>query len=204
MLEALDLTARRGDATLFTNLSLRVPPGQALLVTGANGTGKTTLLRILAGLTMPFAGVIRWCNETVAPLSERIRQDAIFVGHLPALKDELSAAENLQSLVQLAGGDASAADVHSALAAVALERQRALPARVLSQGQRRRLGLARLSLLRRPLWFLDEPATALDAAGIAVLITAMAQHLATGGVIVAATHQPLELPVATTRSLGLS
>ncbi len=204
MLEALDLTARRGDATLFTNLSLRVPPGQALLVTGANGTGKTTLLRILAGLSLPFAGVIRWCNETVAPLSERIRQDAIFVGHLPALKDELSAEENLQSLVQLAGGDASAEDVHSALAAVALERQRALPARVLSQGQRRRIGLARLSLLRRPLWLLDEPATALDAAGLALLTTAMAQHLATGGMIVAATHQQLDLPVATTRSLGLS
>ncbi len=204
MLEALDLTARRGDVTLFANLALRVPPGQALLVTGANGAGKTTLLRILAGLTLPFAGVIRWRNETVAPFSERIRQDATFAGHLPALKDELSAEENLQSLVQLAGGVAGADEVRGALAAVALERQHALPARVLSQGQRRRIGLARLALLRRPMWLLDEPATALDAAGLALLTTAMAQHLATGGTIVAATHQRLELPAAIVQSLALT
>jgi heme exporter protein A len=204
MLEAIDLAARRGFTRLFASLSLRVEPGCALLVTGANGTGKTTLLRILAGITAPAAGHVRWRGEDVTPFSDPVRQDTVFCGHLAALKDELTAEENLASLVALAGEPAESATLRDALANVALDKQSGLPARVLSQGQRRRVGLARLVLTRRPLWLLDEPATALDTEGVALLTRLLAGHLERGGCAVAATHQTLNLPAAHVRMLALS
>jgi heme exporter protein A len=164
MLEAQDLAARRGYSQLFTGLSFRVAAGEALVITGANGTGKTTLLRMLAGLSAPTEGVIRWEGRPVAPFDPGLRH---------------------------------------ALDAVALGQRRSLPARVLSQGQRRRIGLARLSLLHRPLWILDEPVTALDAAGIALLAKLVADHLEDGGLAVAATHAPLGLPEERVRALAL-
>jgi heme exporter protein A len=116
-----------------------------------------------------------------------------FAGHLPSLKDELTAEENLASLVALEGAAPSREAIGDALDNVALSRQRALPARVLSQGQRRRIGLARLSLISRPLWLLDEPLAALDAAGAELLARLLTGHLAGGGLAVAATHAPLGL-----------
>jgi len=204
MLEAQDLTARRGAATLFTGLAFRVDAGRALIITGANGTGKTTLLRILAGLTMPAEGNVRWRGDPVAPFSQQLREDAVFVGHAPALKDELTAEENLRALVDLTATHRSAAEVSAALTSVALDAQRKLPARVLSQGQRRRIGLARLGLSRRPLWLLDEPATALDSAGLGLLTQMIAQQLATGGTVIAATHHALDLPAERVATLALS
>jgi heme exporter protein A len=204
MLEAQDLTARRGAAMLFTGVAFRVDAGRALLITGANGTGKTTLLRILAGLTMPEAGSVRWRGEAVEPFASALREDVVFIGHAPALKDELTAEENLRSLVELTATHPSDADMSAALTSVALDAQRKLPARVLSQGQRRRIGLARLQLSRRPLWLLDEPATALDAAGLGSLTQMIAQQLAIGGTVVAATHQTLDLPTERVATLALS
>jgi len=204
MLEAIDLAARRGSSHLFSSLSFSVESGCALFVTGANGTGKTTLLRILAGLGAPYAGMVRWRGENVAPFVQHLREHVVYGGHLPALKDELSAEENLATLVALMGETAAPADLRNALASVSLNRQAGLPARALSQGQRRRLGLARLTLTRRPLWLLDEPATALDAAGIALLKRLLTGHLERGGCALVATHQPLELPAAHVRALSLS
>jgi len=204
MLEAIDLAARRGYARLFSSLSFRVEPGCALFITGANGTGKTTLLRILAGLGAPFAGTVRWRGVDVAPFAQRLREDVVYGGHLPALKDELSAEENLATLVALMGETVAPANLRDALASVSLDRQASLPARALSQGQRRRLGLARLTLTHRPLWLLDEPATALDTAGIALLKRLLTGHLERGGCALVATHQPLELPAAHVRALALS
>lgn len=204
MLEAQKLAARRGLARLFAGLTFRVDAGEALVVTGANGTGKTTLLRMLAGLSAPAEGEIRWNGRPTAPFDPALRSALAFAGHLPSLKDELTAEENLASLVALAGEKVPAEAIRGALDDVALSRQRALPARVLSQGQRRRIGLARLALLPRPLWILDEPVTALDAAGTELLARLVAGHLAKGGLAVAATHAPLGLPAARVRPLALA
>ena len=204
MLEACDLAAQRGTTRLFSSLSFRVEPGSALFITGANGTGKTTLLRILAGLGAPVAGRVRWRGSDVPPFAPSLRQDALYSGHLTALKDELTAKENLAALVSLTGETAGSAQLNDALASVALERQAGLPARVLSQGQRRRVVLARLTLSRRPLWLLDEPATALDAEGTALLKQLLASHLDGGGSALVATHQALDLPTSQSRTLTLS
>src|SRR5450631_205111 len=203
MLGAERLAAQRGGVTLFANVEFALGPGEALLVTGANGSGKTTLLKIVAGLAQPDAGTLDWRGAAVAPFAAEARATTLYIGHATALKDELTAEENLISLARLHGAAADAATVNDALRAWTLEPQRALPARVLSQGQRRRIGLARLRLVRRPLWVLDEPATALDAAGVATLQALLAEHLAQGGIAVIATHQDLALPAGSRRTLQL-
>ena len=204
MLEAHELAAQRGRARLFEGLSFRVDAGTVLVVTGANGTGKTTLLRMLAGLSAPAHGQIRWMGRTCAPFDAELRASLAFAGHAPALKDELTAEENLAVLMALAGESVAHGALTNALDAVALGAKRRLPARVLSQGQRRRIGIARLLLLNRPLWVLDEPVTALDAAGIAMLAEIVAGHLDRGGVAVAATHAPLNLSGEHVHSLELA
>jgi heme exporter protein A len=204
MLEAHDLSARRGFTQLFSGLSFKVLAGEVLVITGANGTGKTTLLRILAGLSAPAAGTIAWNGQTVRPFDPVLRSALAFAGHHPALKDELTAEENLAALVGLSEGLVSKDAIGAALDAVALSRQRRLPARVLSQGQRRRIGLARLTLVKRLLWLLDEPVTALDAAGTALLARLVGEHVKAGGLAIAATHTPLDLPQARMRSLALA
>jgi len=204
MLQTQNLAARRGETLLFSEVSFSLAAGTALVIGGPNGSGKTTLLRILAGLTQPAEGMLSWRGEPVRPFDPRLRAETLFIGHVPALKDELTALENLASLASLHGGDVGAERLREALAAWSLSRQRSLPARVLSQGQRRRIGLARFSLVSRALWLLDEPATALDDAGIASLCAAVAAHLANGGVAVIATHQELALPSAASRSLRLT
>ncbi|MEP6678771.1 MAG: cytochrome c biogenesis heme-transporting ATPase CcmA [Betaproteobacteria bacterium] len=203
MLEAQDLAAERGQARLFRGVAFRIEPGCALAVTGSNGSGKTTLLRILAGLSAPAAGSVRLAGIPVKPFDPRLREAIAFGGHLPALKDELTALENLESLTALAGTRVTHAVLREALDRVALARPQALPARVLSQGQRRRIGLARLRVLRKPLWILDEPATALDREGNALFDSMLAEHLDDGGAAVVATHQPIDLPPARVSALAI-
>ena len=203
VLEAERLEARRGYTTLFARVAFTVHAGEALLVNGPNGSGKTTLLRIVAGLTQPFDGEVRWRNQPVEPFSAAMRNDVAFNGHLPALKDELSAEENLAYWIALDCGTCSHMTFGDALDKVALGRQRRLPARVLSQGQRRRVGLARLLLSCRRLWILDEPLTALDADGVDVLRELLDEHLERGGLCVAASHQALPLTKAREKTLTL-
>jgi heme exporter protein A len=203
MLEAQDVAGQRGAALLFSGLSFALRPGTVLFVTGPNGSGKTTLLRIVAGLTQPARGRLRWDGADVDAFDPALRAATVFIGHAAALKEELTAEENLASLVALHGAKAEADALTGALTDWTLSRQRKLPARVLSQGQRRRIGLARLRLVQRPLWVLDEPTSALDAAGIEALQEQIGTHLARGGMALIATHRELALPAGTSRSLSL-
>ena len=204
--DALDverLGARRGLVTLFAGVTFSIAAGEALIVTGRNGSGKTTLLRIVAGLTAPLEGEVQWRRKIVRPFDARLRRAVTFSGHMLALKDELTTEENLAAAVTLDGEKSPASTLTQALNVVALEQQRTLPVRVLSQGQKRRIGLARLYLSRRPLWILDEPLTALDTDGVAVLGTLLERHLERGGLCIAASHQPLPVATPRTRALAL-
>jgi heme exporter protein A len=174
---------------VFSDISFRVAAGGALLLTGPNGAGKSTLLRLLAGLGRIEAGRLLWQGEAaLADLPSHAARVA-YLGHLDALKLGLSAVENLRPW-------AGHLAVATALEAVGLSALAALPARLLSAGQRRRLALARLLLRPAPLWLLDEPTLGLDAASVARFGTMLARHRATGGLVVAATHLPLPLPDA--------
>ncbi len=205
MLEAQQLATQRGPVTLFTDVDFVLGSGEALVVSGANGSGKTTLLRVTAGLTHASRGSIKWRGNAIAPFDSELRAAVLYIGHATALKDELNAEENLLALASLnAASTPDRAAAREALAAWSLDRQRGLFARVLSQGQRRRVALARLNLARRPLWVLDEPATAIDAAGVAQLERLIASHLSRGGIAVIATHQDLAIEAGRTRALRLS
>jgi len=203
MLEAQQLAAQRGSAALFANVDFTLRSGEALMVTGANGSGKTTLMKIAAGLTRPVAGRLSWLGTAVSPFDPALRASTLYIGHTPALNDDLTAEENLCALVRLHGSQADTATIRSALSAWSLEAQRALPARALSQGQRRRVGLARLRLLQRALWVLDEPTTALDSDGVALLEQHISSHLAGGGIALVATHVDLALNAGAKRKLHL-
>lgn len=201
LLEARALCARRGNVDLFAGLSLAVTEGELLMIRGPNGSGKTTLLRMLAGLTLPSAGEIAWRGQAVGPMDARLRQSVLYHGHAAGVKDDLSTLENLEFSLELAGIDAQPPIIDAALKRVGLYARRHLPARRLSQGQRRRLGIARLLLAAQPLWILDEPGTALDSNGIALLAETVAEHLEQGGAALVATHQDLGIPSARAREL---
>jgi heme exporter protein A len=178
----------RGGREVFGGLDFEVQAGQALAVSGPNGAGKTSLLRLIAGLLAPAAGSI----ELGGGNSElMLGEQAHYLGHRDALKASLSVGENLAFWRDFLGGDA--ANATASLAAVGLAHTAQLPAAVLSAGQRRRLSIARLLCVRRPVWLLDEPTSALDAAGQAMFAGVMRDHLNRGGLIVAATHMPLEV-----------
>lgn len=191
LLQATGLTCHRGVARLFSGLSMQASAGEAVCVRGANGSGKTTLLRCLAGLVRPDGGSIRWDGVSIDGHPEAFRADLAYVGHLPSLKDDLTADENLDFALRLRGAAADAARRRAALEAVGLGRRLKLAARRLSAGQRRRISLARLALDPARLWLLDEPLTALDDEGQALFHALLARHLGAGGVCVAATHHEL-------------
>ncbi len=178
------LAIERGGLRLFENLSFSAAPGVHLALTGANGTGKTSLLRALAGFLAPSAGLIRFSVEEPAAQTH-------FLGHRDGLKGALEAREHVAFWRDLLGGIGRPRDV---LARVGLSHVADLPARALSAGQSRRLSLARLLMAHRPLWLLDEPAAGLDTAGKALLTDLIAAHRMMGGVVIAAVHEPLGAP----------
>jgi len=186
------LGCRRGGRAVLAGLSFSIDAGVALVVTGRNGAGKSTLLRLVAGLLRPSAGRLGLDGGAA---EAGIGEQAHYVGHQDALKPSLTVLENLAFWTAWLG-DGGEGAAQAALAAVGLGTLADLPASYLSAGQRRRLSLARLVAVKRPLWLLDEPTSALDAAAQARLAALMRTHLAGGGLIVAATHGPLDLAPA--------
>ncbi|MDB5413980.1 MAG: ccmA [Rubritepida sp.] len=191
LFEARELACWRAERLVFAGLSFSVSPGEALLLTGANGAGKSSLLRLLAGLLAAAEGSLSWdgadCFADLAAHGAKLR----YLGHQDALKPSLTAVENLRFHASLQGGDVAAA-----LDAFGLAPLADLPVRLFSSGQKRRLALARLSLRPARLWLLDEPTVGLDAASVERLGPVFATHRAAGGIVIAATHLPLPLPGA--------
>jgi heme exporter protein A len=195
MLESIDLRCVRGERLLFEQLRFALAPGECLHIAGDNGAGKTSLLRILCGLLAPTAGEVRWRGRDIRRARDEFGADLIYVGHLNGVKDDLTAAENVRLAAAIAARDASPARTAEALAELGLGSFHDVLARHLSQGQKRRVALSRLRLAEKvPLWILDEPFTALDVSGVAVLSGLIGDHLARAGTVVLTTHQALDLP----------
>ncbi|EDP59184.1 cytochrome c biogenesis heme-transporting ATPase CcmA [Vibrio sp. AND4] len=191
MLEVSNLTAIRDDRVLFENLQFEIKPGELVQIEGRNGTGKTTLLRIVTGLGDREEGIIKWKGEEVEKSRDVFHQDLLFLGHQTGVKRELTALENLRFYQSIHNHRSSEEDIFSALAQVGLAGREDVPVAQLSAGQQRRVALARLWLSNQILWILDEPLTAIDKQGVKVLESLFARHADNGGIVVLTTHQDM-------------
>ena len=200
MLQAIDLECVRGERCLFQGLDIELGPGQCLHIAGDNGAGKTSLLRILAGLLSPTKGKVRWRGQDIAHSREEYGSELAFVGHLNGIKDDLTVLENVRFEAAVRGLDVGVEEAREALARLGLEGFDEVVVRHLSQGQRRRVALARLcSASPARLWILDEPFNALDARAIETVYALLQTHLATGGIAVLTAHQKVDLPSSAQR-----
>lgn len=204
MLEADNLECVRGDRRLFKGLGFRLEAGELLYLQGRNGAGKTSLLRMLIGLLPPENGEIRWQGESIRRLADEFRSELCYLGHQNAIKEELTPFENLLAAARLADEDLSEDEALDALEQVGLAGREDLACKYLSQGQKRRVALARLVKEKRLLWVLDEPFVALDVAAVAWLAGIIGAHLQRGGLAVMTTHQPVDIPAGAVKELRLS
>jgi heme exporter protein A len=200
-LEVRGLACSRGGISLFRDVSFALTSGEWIAVRGHNGSGKTTLLRCASGLTRFDAGEVLWDGQDAGKSPAAFRAQLLYAGHAAGIKDDLTAMENLRDALALRAAAPTSETLRGALAQVGLDRHRHLPARRLSAGQRRRIGLARLALDPAMLWALDEPLTALDDAGQAIFSGLLERHLARGGLALVATHH--EVAPAPARELRL-
>jgi len=199
MLEAVNLECVRGQRHLFRALSFDLAAGHMLWVMGPNGSGKTSLLRLLCGLLRPEAGSVRWKGEDVGAATDGLHADLLYLGHTPAVKDDLSGRENVIFGLAQSGVGVTPREADAALSEFGLAGREELPARALSQGQKRRVGLARLALSAdKVLWIVDEPFTALDTQAVELVQAHLARHLTRGGIVAFTSHQEVSfrgLPV---------
>lgn len=193
VLSVSNLGCIRGERVLFKNLSFNVYSGKLLYVQGENGSGKTTLLRTLCGLSAPAVGEITWNNQSIKTLAEDYTGQVLYIGHLAGIKDDLTAIENIQFSISLSGYTVEREQAVNALEALGIARCADLPTRVLSQGQKRRIGLAQLWLQdqpeQMPMWILDEPFTALDINMIKKLTQHIEKYVKNGGIVIFTSHQ---------------
>jgi len=204
LLEVSKLGCVRGDRWLFSGLDLSIRAGTFLQVTGPNGSGKTSLLRILCGLLAPAEGQIKWQGENIRSLAEDYFTSVTYLGHRHGVKDELTAVENLRISNALNGIVVSKKRAREVLGRMGLAGRESLPARLLSEGQRRRVALARLLTCNTKLWLLDEVMTSLDKGAMALVRSLIEEHLAGGGIAIVATHQDLELATGSSQRLELA
>lgn len=202
-LSAHGLACERGERLLFKNLNFDLGAGEALLVRGGNGHGKTSLLRILCGLSMPAAGSVTWRGEPLSKVHEQYGHEMAYLGHANGIKEDLTPVENLLLASSLNGREMNEALATSALRASGLSRCLDIPARVLSFGQRRRVALAGLMTAGALLWIMDEPLTGLDVHGVARVEQMIRDHVAAGGLAIMTTHQPLALDGLTPKTLSV-
>jgi heme exporter protein A len=203
MLEAVNVSCVRGERRLFSGLNFSLSAGSFLQAFGPNGSGKTSLLRIICGLTAPAAGEVRWVGTNIRRLGEEYSAQIAYVAHQNGIKDELDAVENLRISCGLAGHALSQREAHAVLSRVGLSKQERLPARLLSAGQRRRLALSRLLASRARLWILDEPLASLDDDGATLARNLISEHLSHDGVAIIATHQEMGLSSGQTQRIEL-
>jgi len=204
LLEVNKLGCVRGDRRLFSGLDLSLPAGSYLQVTGPNGSGKTSLLRILCGLLAPAEGEIKWQGENIRSLDEDYFTAVTYLGHRHGVKDELSAIENLRISNALNGIVISKQRALEALNRLGLAGRESLPARLLSEGQRRRVALARLLTCGTKLWLLDEILSSLDKGAVALIRSLIEEHLSAGGIAIVATHQDLAVATGSSYRLELA
>ncbi|NOS87972.1 MAG: cytochrome c biogenesis heme-transporting ATPase CcmA [Methylococcaceae bacterium] len=200
LFEARQLACIRDDRVLFSGLDFQVQGGQVLLIEGPNGSGKTSLLRILTGLRNPDEGELVWCGTTVVELAALFYQDVAYVGHMNGMKDDLSVTENLKFTQALA---IAALSIDEGLRKVGLDGYQDTPIRYLSAGQRRRLALARLLCTQKRLWILDEPFTSLDKASIKMFESYIEDHVAAGGITIMTSHHDTGLPAHIVQKIEL-
>jgi heme exporter protein A len=203
-LQARALACVRGRRTLFEALDVQLGDGELLQVEGANGSGKTSLLRLLAGLARPSAGEVLWQDQPITGQRETFAQELLYIGHAVGMKAELTPLENLRAELALSGADQAEGRVGAALAEWGLASQARLPLAALSAGQCRRVALTRLALSDASLWILDEPFSALDVQAADHLGQAIERHLARSGMVVLTSHQALPLARAAVQTLRLN
>lgn len=194
----------RGDRRIFRGVSFTLNPGTYLQLTGPNGSGKTSMLRILSRLLQPSEGQVKWQGAEISSLGEDYYSSITYLGHRHGTKDELTAAENVQIAAGLSGIKIDDGAIRDALAKVGLAGRESLATRLLSEGQRRRISLARLFISNTKLWLLDEILTSLDKSSVMLVRSLIEGHLANGGMTIVATHQELELSKGQTQRLELA
>lgn len=193
MLEVQSLECVRDDRLLFSDLSFAVAEAEVLQIEGSNGSGKTSLLRILCGLRQAEAGKILWRGESISSSREDFYASMVYIGHLPCIKGDLTVMENVRSLLDTRSLTLTDAQIEVALAKVGLETYDDVPGKALSSGQRRRILLAFVELSQAKLWVLDEPLTALDVQGVALMESMIVEHRAAGGSVIFTTHHGMNL-----------
>lgn len=203
MLEVRNLECVRGDHRLFSGLNFALQGGELLRLRGSNGSGKTSLLRTLCGLLEPAEGEVRWRGENIRAQRDEFNAELLYLGHTNGVKAELTAFENLRISNALSGHSPGDDRLYDALAEIGLAGREDLPTQVLSQGQKRRVALARLLLSNAALWVLDEPFTALDVGAVAQLAKLIEAHLQRGGMVVYTTHQEVEMRAGACREVNL-